>query len=147
MHKILKIALAVLGLIGAILWFQLPSADAPVSEAVDSTAMSLMFNITYLLLAVAVVASFFFAFKKLFSTKASLKKALFSIGGFLALVIVSYIAASGTDIDLVAMADNGNPTTESTVRNIGMGLNMFFLLTIIAVALMVIPGIKRFFTK
>jgi flagellar biogenesis protein FliO len=66
MHKILKIALAVFGLIGAILWFQLPSADAPASEAVNSTAMSLMFTITYLLLAIAVVSSFIFAFKKLF---------------------------------------------------------------------------------
>jgi|TARA_B110000285_G_C15135347_1_gene626453 magnesium-transporting ATPase (P-type) len=147
MHKILKIALAVFGLIGAILWFQLPSADAPAFEAVDSTAMSLMFAITYLLLAVAVISSFIFAFKKLFSTKESVKKALFSMGGFLALVLVSYIAASGTDIDLAAMADNGNPTTEGTVKNIGMGLNMFFLLTIIAVALMVVPGIKKFFTK
>ncbi|MCW1953010.1 MAG: hypothetical protein KIH80_002440 [Flavobacteriia bacterium] len=147
MHKILKIALVVLGALGAILWFQLPSTDAPASEAVNSTAMSLMFSITYLLLAVAVVFSFFFAFKKLFSTKESLTKALFSIGGFLALVLVSYIAASGTDIDLAAMADNGNPTSESTVKNIGMGLNMFFLLTIVAVLLMVVPGVKRFFTK
>jgi len=45
------------------------------------------------------------------------------------------------------MADKGNPTTESTVRNIGMGLNMFFILTLVAVGLMVVPGIMRFFTK
>ncbi len=108
--------------------------------------MTLMFSITYLLLAVAVLFSFTLPFKT-FSTKENIKKALFSIGGFLAIVLISYIAASGTDIDLAAMADKGNPTTESTVRNIGMGLNMFFILTLVAVGLMVVPGIMRFFTK
>ena len=147
MHKILKIALVFFGALGAILWFQLPGSDVPASEAAESSAMTLMFSITYLLLAVAVLFSFYFAFQKLFSTKENIKKALFSIGGFLAIVLISYIAASGTDIDLAAMADKGNPTTESTVRNIGMGLNMFFILTLVAVGLMVVPGIMRFFTK
>jgi hypothetical protein len=36
---------------------------------------------------------------------------------------------------------------ESTVKKIGMGLNVFFLLTIIAVASLIIPAIKNMFSK
>lgn len=147
MHKILKYILIALGLIGAVLWFQLPSAETPVSEAVASTPMNLMFIITYLLLGIAIVFSLVFTLKKLFSTPDSLKKALFSIGGLLVIVVISYALASGTNVDLQEMANKGIPTTEGTVKLIGMGLNVFFILTVLAVLLMIVPGIKRMFSK
>ncbi|PCE63189.1 hypothetical protein [Sediminicola luteus] len=147
MHKIVKIALIVLGVIGAILWTQLPDGDAPASEAVNNSAMNFMFVITYLLLGIAVLASLLFALKNLFSSPAKLKKALFSIGGFAVVALASYFVASGTDVDLAEMERLGNPTTEGTVKMIGGGLNLFFALVAIAVILMVIPGIKRVFNK
>ncbi|MGY8913674.1 MAG: hypothetical protein ACKVJF_01140 [Flavobacteriales bacterium] len=147
MHKILKYLLVALGLIGAILWFQLPSADMPASEAVNSTPMNLMFIITYLLLGIAVVSSLIFGLKNLFSTPDNLKKALFAVGGLLLVVAISYVMATGTDVDLTEMANKGIPTTESTVRTIGMGLNVFFILTAVAVLLMIVPGIKKMFSK
>jgi len=45
------------------------------------------------------------------------------------------------------MSERGIETTESTVKNIGMGLNVFFILTVIAVILMIVPGLKRMFVK
>lgn len=147
MHKILKIILIVLGVIGAILWFQLPSKDVPASEAAQSAPMNLMFIITYILLGVAIVFSLVFTLKNLFSTPESLKKALFSIGGFLLVVAISYGLASGTDVDISEMSKRGIETSENTIKMIGMGLNVFFLLTIIAVVLMVLPGFKKMFSK
>lgn len=147
MQKILKIVLVVLGVFGAILWFQLPDGDAPASEAVNSTPMSLMFMITYLLLGIAVVVSLGYTLKNLFSSGASIKKALTVIVGFAVICIASYALASGTDIDLAEMADSGNPTTEGTVKMIGAALNVFAVLTVIAVGAMVLPGIKRLFSK
>ncbi|WP_047246408.1 hypothetical protein [Maribacter thermophilus] len=143
MQKIIKIALIAIGVLSAILWYMLPSSDMPVDEAAQSGAMNTMFMITYLLLGIAVVASLIFTLKNLFSNPQGLKKTLFVVGGFLLVVVISYVLASGTDVDpeYLAMSD------ESTVKKIGMGLNVFFILTIIAVAALVVPAVKNMFSK
>ncbi len=147
MHKIIKIILVALGAVGTILWFMLPEGTMPKAEAAQSTSMNLMFVVTYILLGIAIAASLFYSLKNLFATPASLKKSLISIGGFLLVVAVSYVLASGTDINLAEMAKKGIPTTEGTVKTIGMGLNVFFVLTIVAVILMLWPGVKKIFNK
>ena len=38
-------------------------------------------------------------------------------------------------------------SSESTVKRIGMGLYVFFILTAIAVILMVVPSVKKIFSK
>ncbi|WP_036151810.1 hypothetical protein [Maribacter forsetii] len=143
MQKIIKIALIAIGVLSAILWYLLPSSDMPAAEAAQSGAMNTMFIITYLLLGIAVVVSLVFTLKNLFSNPQGLKKTLFVVGGFLLVVGVSYVLASGTDVDpeFAAMSDEG------TIKNIGMGLNVFFILTIIAVLSLVIPSVKNMFSK
>ncbi|WP_373073504.1 hypothetical protein [Zeaxanthinibacter enoshimensis] len=143
MHKIVKIILVVLGVIGAVLWFQLPSSDVPASEAVDSGAMNFMFIITYLLLAIAVLFSLVFSLVALFSNPQSLKRTLIVVVGFLVVVGIAYGISSGTDVNIDEMARRGVATTESTVKLIGMGLNVFFLLTIIAVGAMLWGGLRK----
>ncbi|WP_445383174.1 hypothetical protein [Robiginitalea sp. IMCC43444] len=147
MHKIVKIVLIVLGAIGAILWFQLPDKNVPVGEAVENGAMNFMFIITYLLLAIAVLFSLVFALKNLFSNPESLKKSLFVIIGFALVVILSYALSNGADGTVEAMASRNVSTTESTVKNIGAGLNVFFILVIIAVVAMAWGGIKKMSNK
>ncbi|PCJ97982.1 MAG: hypothetical protein COA50_03360 [Flavobacteriaceae bacterium] len=150
MQKIIKIALVVISLVGAILWFQLPSrefSDANPAEAVNSGAMNFMFILTYLLLAIAVIASLFFAFKNLFSDSANLKKALFAVGGLAVIVLISWAMASGTDVSIEEMSNKGVETSEKTIRRIGTGLNMFLILTVIAVGSMILPGAKKMFSK
>ncbi|MBD0778340.1 hypothetical protein HPE56_11090 [Maribacter sp. ANRC-HE7] len=143
MHKFLKIFLLIVGIISAVLWYMLPEKDMPMAEAAQSGAMNTMFMITYLLLGIAVVASLVFTLKNLFANPAGLKKTLFVLGGFILVVLISYVLASGTDIsdDYMAMSD------ESTVKKIGMGLNVFFILTIVAILAIILPGIKRMFSK
>ena len=143
MQKIVKIALVIIGLLGAVLWFMLPERDMPAAEAAQSGAMNFMFIITYFLLAVAVVVSLVFTLKNLFSNPQGLKKTLLVLGGLLLVVAISYVMSSGTDVapEFMAMSNEG------TVKNIGMGLNVFFILTIIAVASLVLPAIKNMFSK
>lgn len=143
MHKFLKIALIVLGVLSAILWVNLPDADMPAAEAVGSGAMSAMFVITYILLAVAVAFSVFFAIKKTFSKSGNVKRTMMSLGTIVLIVIISYIAADGTDVTAVGDL----VVEESTVKNIGMGLNVFYILTTIAVLLMVVPSMKKLLFK
>lgn len=143
MHKIVKILLIVLGAIAAILWFMLPEREMPVAQAVDSGAMNGMFIIMYILLGIAVAVSLLFTLKHLFSDADSLKKTLFVLIGFALVVAIAYVLSDGSDGTVEEMASRGVATTESTVKNIGAGLNMFFILVIIAVISMAWGGIKK----
>ena len=145
MNKIVKIALIAIGLISAVLWFSLPSQEDP--DAISSGSMNFMFIIMYLLLAIAVVAALFFGLTKLLSTPGSLKTTLFALGGLAIVVAVSYGLSSNNAPVVEEMARRGITTTEGTVKNIGMGLNVFFILTVVAVVLMVFPGLKKMFVK
>jgi len=147
MNKIVKIVLAVIGVIAAVLWYQLPSKDMPVSEAIESGSMNAMFMLMYLLLGVAVVASLLFTIRNYFSNPKSLKKTLMLIVGFVVVVLIAYGLSDGGDGTVEAMASRGVETTESTVKNIGTGLNVFFFLVIIAVASMAWGGLKKFTSK
>ncbi len=143
MYKIVKIALIVLGLIGAVLWFMLPEKEMPANEAAQSGAMNAMFWITYILLAIAVAASLIFGLKNVFSNPAGLKRTLFGVAGLAVVVIISYVLSSGTDVadEYMAMSN------ESTVKKIGMGLNVFFILTVIAVGAMLWGGFRKITSK
>ncbi len=146
MQKILKIVLIVIGVIGAVLsFFFMPSGDDP--EAINSGAIDLMFVLTWVLLIAAAALALFFGLKKMMTTPGGLKKTLFALGGLAVIVAISYGLSSGDEAKSIAdaMADKG--ATESTVKNIGMGLNVFFILTVVAVALMVWSGVKKIFVK
>ncbi len=147
MNKIVKIVLAVIGVIAAIMWYQLPGKDVPVSEAVQSGPMNIMFLIVYILLAIAVASSLLFTIANLIAHPKKLKKTLMVIVGFLVVLLIAYATSTGTDIDIEEMASRGKATTESTVRRIGTGLNLFFFLVIIAIGLMAWGGLKKVISK
>lgn len=146
MLKIIKIVLIVIGVIGAVLsFFFMPSGDDP--EAINSGAIDLMFLLTWILIIVASAAALFFGFKKMMTTPGGLKKAGFAIVGLLVIVAISYGLSSGDEAKSIAdaMADKG--ATEGVVKNIGMGLNAFFILTVLAVIAMLWGGVKNMFAK
>ncbi len=144
MHKILKIVLLVVGVLAAIMcFFMMPDQEDP--NAVNSTGINTMFLLMWILLAIAVISAFFFALKKMFTTKGGLKKALFALGGLAVLFIIGFALSSSDEANEVVstMSNRGLETTVGTVKNIGMLLNVFFAMVIVAVALMIIPGIKK----
>jgi len=145
MNKIIKIALIVIGLLSVVLWFSMPADDDP--NAINSAAMHWMFLIMYILLIIAVALSLFFGIGKLLTTPGSLKKALLSLGGLAVVVIISYALSSDNAVVVEEMSKVGIETTEGTVKNVGMGLNVFAILTVIAVVLMLWPGVKKLFVK
>jgi uncharacterized MnhB-related membrane protein len=147
MNKIVKIALVVLGLISAVLWYFLPGSEVPAAEAADSAAISGMFTITFILLGIAIAVSLVFTLLNLFTNPQSLKKTLIVLGSFLVVVVFSYLLASGTDVSLDEMANRGITTTETTVRRIGTGLNLFFFLVAIAIGAMLVGGVKKMTNK
>lgn len=139
MHKIVKIILVVIGVVGLILWFMLPDGDMPAGEAAQSGAMNAMFIITYILLGIAAIASLLFGLVNLFSNPNNIKKSLFVIGGLLVVAAISYAMASGTGV-----ADNYQAmASETAIKRIHMGLNVFFILVIVAVLAMLWGGVRK----
>jgi len=148
MQKILKIVLIVIGVIGAVLsFFFMPSGDDP--EAINSGAIDLMFILTWVLLIAAAVLAIFFGLKKMMTTPGGLKKALFAIGGLAVLFIIGYALSSGDEAQAVVDVFAGKEIQPEvgTVKTIGMMLNVFFGMTLVAVLLMIWPGIKRLIGK
>ena len=148
MHKIIKYVLIVIGVIAAVAsFFMMPDPEDP--EAINSAGISLMFAMTWVLLAVAAILALFWGLKKMVTTPGGLKKALFALGGLVVVFILGYALSSGDEAQAVVDTFSGKDIQPeaSTVKTIGMLLNVFFFMTGIAVLLMVIPGVKKLFGK
>ncbi len=142
MHRILKIVLIVIGVIAAIMsFFMMPDPADP--DAINSTGINVMFVLMWILLVVAAAAALFFGLKKMFTSPGGLKKALFSLGGLAILAIIGYAMAGGEQDVVDTMSGRGIETSVGTVKTIGTLLNVFFGMVIVAVVLMLWPGVKK----
>ena len=142
MHRILKIVLIVIGVIAAIMaFFMMPDPADP--DAINSTGINIMFLLMWILLIVAAATALFFGLKKVITSPGGLKKALFSIGGLAILAIIGYALAGGEQSVVDTMSGRGIETSVGTVKTIGTLLNVFFGMVIVAVLLMVLPGVKK----
>jgi len=142
MHKIIKYVLIAIGVLAAVAsFFMMPSAEDP--NAINSPGISIMFILTWLLLIVAAALALFFGLKKMLTTPGGLKKALFSLGGLAILAIIGYAMAGGEQAVVDTMAERGLETSTGTVKIIGTLLNVFFGMVVVAVLMMVLPGIKK----
>ena len=144
MYKIVKIGLIVISVICFILLFFMPDGDMPDAEQMESGGISAMFMLAYILLAVAVAATLIFGLKNMVATPGGLKKSLMGIVGLLVVLGIAYGLASGTDVSVDDMFEkNKIVTTESTIRSVGAGINMFGLLLVIAVGVIAWGAIKK----
>lgn len=148
MHKIIKIVLIVVGVIAAIAsFFMMPDPADP--DAINSSGITIMFALMWLLIAVATLLALFFGLQKMLTTPGGLKKALFALGGLAVMFGIGYGLSSGDEANAVVETFAGKDIQPeaSTVKNIGMLLNVFFIMVAVAVVLMVLPGIKRIFAR
>lgn len=155
MYKIIKIALLVIGLISAVLWFFMPETPENLTPEIvteianNSPAVDAMFIIMWIAIAVAAALALVFGLQKMISTPGGLKKALFALGGLVVLFIAGYALSSTAEAEAVKATFAGKDIepTVGTVKNIGMLLNVFFAMVLVAIGLMVIPGVKRLIGK
>ncbi|WP_299885004.1 hypothetical protein [uncultured Lacinutrix sp.] len=143
MHKILKIVLAVLGVLGIIFLARIVSTgDEEVKKlaaAGDTGLMEPMTWIAYIVLAIAIALVLVFVLRNLFSNSNNLKKTLMSIGAFVLVLLFGYIMANGVETPM----QDGKMLSESGSKWVGTGLYMFYALAIIAVVTMLFTGIKK----
>ncbi len=69
----------------------------------------------------------------------ALRGAFIGIGAFAIILLVSYLFASGSDFEQYKNA------SETTVRWVNTGLNMFYIVSFITFGVVVYSGVARFF--
>lgn len=90
----------------------------------------------YIALILAAAVALIFAIKDLF--KGNIKNTLIVTGAFVAIVLIGYLLAEGRPIEA-----NGTTYSANTVRWIGAGLYVFYILGILAILSMMMTGFKK----
>lgn len=145
MYRIIKIALIAVGVLAAVLWTQLPSKDAPLTEAVNNGALSTMFLVTFILILAAAVLAVLFGLLKTISTPGGLKRAVISIVALAVIAIIGYALAGEEEAVIQAVKlEQKSDVSAGTVKNIGMLLNVFFAMLLIAIGSMtLLPAVLK----
>ncbi len=141
-QKIITIILGIVGVISALFLFMIINTGDDAIKAGESNGVVTTFMyIAYMVLLIVIGIVLLFVFKGLLS--GNIKKTLMTVGAFLAVVIISYIISSGTDLDLQPFIDKGVNLTEATSKLVGAGLYTFYFLAIIAIGSMLYGGSKK----
>lgn len=135
LHKILKIVALLLALVGIV------GLVMVLTES--GSGLEIMLTIGYIILALTLLLVLIFVLKGVFA--GNIKKTLISVGLFLAIILISYVLASG-DVAGLPLVD-GEPISESGSKWVSTGLNVFSILAVIAIGSMVFSGIKKMTTK
>jgi len=104
-----------------------------------------MLYVTYLILAIVITLILIYVIKGLFA--GNIKKTLTTVGLFLAVILISYLISSGTDLNLDKLNEKGLGVTETVSKNVGAGLYAFYFLMVIAIASIFLSGAKKLFKK
>lgn len=146
MYKVAKIIAIILGVIGFVLWIIIARADSNVVAEAGSSSnniVGIMINLGYWLTIIVAIITLLFSLVGLASDGNKLKKAAISLAVFAVVIVVSYVLASGTNVDLFRMANRGIHVTEGAVRWVGAGLWAFYILALLAILAMVIGAFKK----
>jgi hypothetical protein len=131
LHKIIRIVVLILALIGIVLLATILTGN----RGTISTYM----NVAYVVLGIAILFTLLFSLAQLFTNKETLKKTLISLGLFVLVIIISYVLSEGEAVykagELV-ISERGS-------KWVSTGLRTFYILTFIAIGLMVFSGVKK----
>ncbi len=142
LHKILKIIALILSVLGAIWLVRIIMAgDEAIIDSADlqSSLVTPFIYIAYLTIAIALVFVLVFVLKNLFSSGSSLKSTLIGVGAFLAVVVISYVLASGEEVQM----RDGEVLSASASRWVEAGIYAFYILALVAIGAMVFSGVKK----
>ena len=131
LHKIIRIVVLILALIGIVLLATILTGN--------QGTISLYMNVAYVVLAIAILFTLLFSFAQLFTNKDTLKKTLISVGLFVVVIVISYVLSEGEAVykaGQLVISENGS-------KWVGTGLRTFYILTFIAIGLMVFSGVKK----
>lgn len=131
LHKIIRIVVLIMALIGIVLLATILTGN--------QGTISLYMNVAYVVLAIAILFTLLFSFAQLFTNKDTLKKTLISVGLFVVVIVISYVLSEGEAVYKAGQL----VVSESGSKWVGTGLRTFYILTFIAIGLMVFSGVKK----
>ena len=147
LEKITRIGCIALGVIGIIfLAIVFASGDDSIKMAAasgDFAAITPIILLSQFILLIAVVVTLIFSLRGIAKDKAKMKNAAKSAGLFLAVVLIAFVLSSGVETPM----RDGKVLSALSSKLVGTGIRVFYILSIIAVGLMVFPGIKNSLKK
>ena len=147
LEKITRIGCIALGVLGVIfLAIVFVSGDDSIKMDAASgnfSAITPIILLSQLILLIAIIVTLVFSLRGIAKDKAKMKNAFKSAGLFLAVVIVAFILSSGVETPM----RDGEVLSAMGSRLVGTGLRVFYILSFVAVGLMVLPGIKNSIKK
>lgn len=145
MQKILKIAVAILGLLGVIFLVRIIAAgDEAVKSGEAAGLVDPMAYVAYVVLGIVVAAVVIFVVKNLFTNTAGLKNTLIGVGAFAAVLGISYAISGG---DTLQYRNGDEFATAGQSQMVGAGLTAFYILLAVAAIAMIFSGVKKIISK
>ena len=147
LEKITRIGCISLGVLGVIfLGIVFVSGDDTIKMDAASgnfAAITPIILLSQLILIIAVIVTLIFSLRGIAKDKAKMKNAAKSTGLFLAVILVAFVLSNGVETPM----RDGKVLSAMGSKLVGTGLRVFYILSIIAVGLMILPGIKNSIKK
>jgi hypothetical protein len=144
MSNFLKIFKIVVGVLGAILFFRiLNTGDAAleVDSDLQSSVISPLMYLAYIILAICIAFVLGFVIKGLFS--GNIKNTLIGLGSFVVIVVVSFLLSEGQVTDM----RDGEVLSEYASRWVSAGLTMFYILLGLSIVAILASNVKDLMSK
>lgn len=141
LYKILKYVAALIGVIGVALMIWLLSVgpdDFKGSADLQESILNPYVFIAYLILGLAIVSVIVFTVMKLIDG-GGVKQTLMSLGAFVVVFLISFLAASSKEISY----PNGSHISASGAKWMNTGINMLYILLILAIVVMVVSSVRN----
>ena len=143
-NKLTRIGCIALGVLGVIsLFLVFITGDDAIKFGDGVGAIMPIILLGQLTVLVAVVITSIYALKGLMADKAKLKSSLMFVGIFLGIFLIAFLLSEGVETPM----RDGKVLSASGSKLVGTGIRVFYILTIIAVGLMVFTGGKRSIKK
>ncbi len=136
LHKILKIVALLLSIAG-IIFLAMIIAKGDTAVAETGAGVDGFLYVAYITFAITLLFVLFFVVKGIF--EGNIKSTLLSIGAFLLIVVIAYVLADATPMQM----PEGDMLSESGSKWVGTGLYTFYIMAVLAIGAMVFSGIKK----
>ena len=147
LEKITRIGCIALGVLGMIflslVFFTGDDSIKMAAASGDYGVITPIILLSQIVLFIAVLVTLTFSLRGIAKDKTKMKNAIKSTSLFLLVVLVGFLLSNGVETPM----RDGKVLSAMGSRLVGTGINVFFILTIIAVGLMVFPGTKKIFKK
>ena len=147
LEKITRIGCVALGVLGMIflslVFFTGDDSIKMAAASGDYGVITPIILLSQIVLFIAVLVTLTFSLSGIAKDKTKMKNAIKSTGLFLLVILIGFLLSNGVETPM----RDGKVLSAMGSRFVGTGINVFFILTIIAVVLMVFPGTKKIFKK